>query len=217
MSTPLAAYTSGGLEAKEIYDGIYKIDNFLLPEEINALRSQADTATQADWERQYHKQIYDQAVRTHGADAHEAIEDFVSKEKVPYWTDKVVAILDTDLRDRINSRLEPFFSGLYEVDTLLDIQRQYEGVGLDEHVDAQHDPRIKLAVAIYINDDFGAGELYFPKKGIEIKPEAGSCVIFATTEDYLHGVKPLLPGPSRYALVGFAWELGTTDHIAATY
>lgn len=206
MSTPLAAYTSGLLEAKEIYDGIYKIQNFLLPEEIDALRSQADAATQDDWEKQYHKQIYDQAVSTHGADAHDEIEEFLSKEKVAYWTDKVIPILDLELRDRINSRLEPFFAGLYEVDTLLDIQRQYEGVGLDEHVDAQHDSRIKLAIAIYINDDFNAGELYFPKKNIEIKPEAGSCVIFSTTDEYLHGVKPLAPGPSRYALVGFAWE-----------
>ena len=205
MSTPLAAYKSGTLEAKEIHEGIYKISNFLLPEEMKALRDQADAATQEEWEAQYHKQIYKQAVELYGADAKQEIDDFLVKEKVLYWTDKVIPILNKEVRDRINERLEPFFSDLYEVDTLLDIQRQYEGVGLEEHVDAQYDSRIKLAIAIYINDDFRAGELYFPKKNIEIKPEAGSCIIFATTEEYLHGVKPLLPGPSRYALVGFAW------------
>lgn len=217
MSAPLATYKSGDLEAIEIYDGIYKIDNFLTQQEIDILRAQADSTPQAGWEEQYRKLLWDQGALIHGADNHEAIEAFIGRNQSQYWDDKVIPINDLSVRDSINAKLLPFFKGVYDLDQIVDIQRQYPGVGLDEHVDAEYDQNLKMAVAVYINDDFVDGELYFPLKDIQIKPTAGSCLIFATGPEYLHGIRPLGDGPSRYAMVVFAWELGTMESSIASH
>ena len=38
---------------------------------------------------------------------------------------------------------------------------------------------------------------------IKIKPEPGSMLIFPGTQEFEHGVHPVLPGPIRYVIVGF--------------
>lgn len=217
MSIPLATYKSGNLEAIEIHDGIYKIDNFLTAEEMSILRAQADGTPREGWEEQYRKLLWDQGALIHGENNHEEIEAFIDRNQSQYWDDKVIPINDASVRDSINQKLLPFFEGSYDLDLIVDIQRQYPGVGLDEHVDAEYDKNLKLAVAVYINDDFTGGELYFPKLEFEIKPTAGSCIIFATTDEYLHGIRPLGPGASRYAMVVFAWNLGTMESSIAEH
>jgi len=42
--------------------------------------------------------------------------------------------------------------------------------------------------------DYDGGELYFPEYGWEYKPPAGSIVVYPTTTDYVHGVKPITRG-----------------------
>ena len=49
-------------------------------------------------------------------------------------------------------------------------------------------------------DDYDGGELHFPDHGWEYKPPAGSAVVYPTTTDYVHGVKPITRG-IRYAVV----------------
>ena len=75
---------------------------------------------------------------------------------------------------------------------------------------------IKISIAFniiifYVNGDFNDGELYFPKLNFEYKPQAGDFITFPSSKDYLHGVKIVGEGPSRYALSGFAWAAGTID------
>lgn len=41
----------------------------------------------------------------------------------------------------------------------------------------------------YLNDAYGGGEIYFPRLDVEIKPKIGSCVIFPSGLDHIHGVK----------------------------
>jgi hypothetical protein len=47
---------------------------------------------------------------------------------------------------------------------------------------------------IYINEDFGGGELYFPNQDIEIKPKSGCLAFFPGDRFYPHGVKKITSG-----------------------
>jgi hypothetical protein len=208
MSKPLATYSSEGLEAVEMYQGIYRIENLLQPEDIQYLRTLAESTDQDGWKKQNYKVLYEQAVYVYGEADTESIAQYIERNTSAYWDDKLLEIPDKDFCLKINKRLEPFFGDMYDLMSLEEIQRQYEGVGLGEHVDSEYDKRLEFAVVIYINDDFTGGELYFPTKGIEIKPIAGSCVLFDTGSDFLHGVRKVGPGPGRYAMAGFAWTPG---------
>jgi hypothetical protein len=217
MINQLATYKSGTLEAVELYKGIYQIDNALQPEDILYLRTLAEGLPQDSWKERNHEVLHSQAVELYGEEAEEDIAAYIERNHSAYWDDKIIKIPDTAFNDKINQRLAPFFEGLYDLAYLEEVQRQYEGVGLDEHVDAEYDSRIKFAVVMYINDDFTGGELYFPLKGIEIKPKAGSCLIFDTGKEFLHGVRKVGPGPGRYAMAGFAWEYGTGEGWIASH
>jgi hypothetical protein len=47
---------------------------------------------------------------------------------------------------------------------------------------------------LYLNNDFGGGEIYFPQHDIELKPEPGTLVWFPATAEYLHGVREVTSG-----------------------
>ena len=49
-------------------------------------------------------------------------------------------------------------------------------------------------------DQYGGGELYFPELNWVYKPPPGSVVVYPTTVDYVHGVKPITHGV-RYTIV----------------
>lgn len=211
MTLPLATYIFDDLKATELHKGVYQIEHFLKEEEIKYLRTLAETTTSEGWKKRNHDVLRAHAAHVYGEEAEAEIQAYIDRNHTAYWDDKLIQIPDEDFCQRINDRLAPFFDGLYDLPYLEEIQRQYEGVGLDEHVDSDYDHRVRFAVVMYINDDFTGGELYFPTQGLEIKPVAGSCLIFSTGAEYLHGVRPVGAGPGRYAMAGFAWELGTKE------
>lgn len=45
-----------------------------------------------------------------------------------------------------------------------------------------------LSILVYLNDDYGRGELYFPQHDYWIKPQKGSLVTFPGSLHYVHGV-----------------------------
>ena len=56
-----------------------------------------------------------------------------------------------------------------------------------------------------INDDYGGGEIYFPKQNVKLKPSAGSLVFFPGDINYLHGVTEVTDG-IRYTMPNF-WSV----------
>lgn len=58
---------------------------------------------------------------------------------------------------------------------------------------------------IYLNDDYEGGEIYYPEKGISIKPKKYSLVVHPGNEEYKHGVSKITRG-HRYALTMFVHE-----------
>jgi len=73
-------------------------------------------------------------------------------------------------------------------------------------VDTDGDPSIAYAAIGYINDDYSDGELFFSELNLEVKPRAGSLMIFPGSSEYRHGVKAPGPGKSRYALPTFVFN-----------
>lgn len=53
---------------------------------------------------------------------------------------------------------------------------------------------IEVAANLYLNDDFEGGELYFPTRGLTIKPKARQLVLFPGGHEYIHGVKKVISG-----------------------
>lgn len=49
-------------------------------------------------------------------------------------------------------------------------------------------------------DEYDGGDLFFPEHGWTYRPPAGSAVVYPTTVDYVHGVKPITRG-IRYTTV----------------
>ena len=58
------------------------------------------------------------------------------------------------------------------------------------------------ASVIYLNDDYGGGEFYFPGTQVEIKPTAGLLVAFTGGMRHFHGVREVC-GAARYTMPGW--------------
>lgn len=68
-----------------------------------------------------------------------------------------------------------------------------EQMGL--HVDwNEHNPDLEYSFVVYLNDDYVGGEIYWKNQNIQIKPEAGSIVLFPSKEPYFHGVTKVTEG-----------------------
>jgi hypothetical protein len=61
-------------------------------------------------------------------------------------------------------------------------------------------PIIDLTAIIYLNDNYLGGEIFFPKKNIEIKPKAGSILVWPASE--YHSVKEVM-SDYRYTIICF--------------
>lgn len=198
-------------EFVEIFDNVFLLENFLTVEEVLYLRSFADSTTEEDWRKQNYANLRGQAVHLYGEDAEEEIAAYIERNVSSFYDDKVIVIPDEEFCHRITNRIKTYFEDEYDVGYLHEIQRQYEGVALDEHYDAGYDNRIKRALIIYINDDFVDGELYFVGRDFQRKLPAGSAITFPATEDYVHGVKAVGAGPTRYVIPSFLWEKGAFE------
>jgi hypothetical protein len=194
-----------GLVADEIYPGIFVVDDFLTQGEISAIEAQIEGMSQGDWEKTYTESLYSFINDQYGVQTIEearALGHDIQVDKD--WADKNAPI-DESISYPINLRLDKLFSlfpSLF-LNGVGAMQRQYEGVSLSYHVDSQSNPLVVFANVIYVNDDFIGGELHFPNIDITYKPKKGSLIVFPSADKYLHGVLPVGPGPTRYALPAF--------------
>lgn len=83
------------------------------------------------------------------------------------------------------------------------------GYELHPHADAENPggaphpfPWRTLASVIYLNDNYGGGEIYFPNFKLELKPKPGTLVVFPGTLKYLHGVRAVTKG-MRHTIASF--------------
>lgn len=195
-----------GYVVEEVIPDVFLVNNFITQYEIESILSEAEAATQEDWSSHYNNSLIEFAEKKFGRTD---IKNLIDEGKVQItvgWSDKNIALKNNDnvIRD-INKRIKDFYHGFSDVEPtgIRTLQRQYENSPLPAHVDDYTDPSLVYATIIYINDDYTDGEFYFVRQGIELKPPAGSMMIFPTGEDFEHGVKSPGAGPTRYVLPCF--------------
>lgn len=210
---------------------IYIIENFLTEYEQEKLYNELEKLSPEDFYNAYlEKQIKRQAEERFGTDdVDKLIEEGVitSLEEAfnLYWSDKIFFIddIDKDIENEITRRLQSYLQPGYSFRNLRTVQKHRKGQMLDYHYDNAYETDIKFAVAIYLNDNYSGGELHFPPEedlqkiqngtnwelktdkinGLVIQPKKRSLVIFSTTGDYVHGVRPVTSNDNRYAIVTF--------------
>jgi hypothetical protein len=77
----------------------------------------------------------------------------------------------------------------------ISISKYDEGKFMGPHTDEMSGAHI--SGVLYLNDNYRGGELEFPNQGFSIKPEAGSMILFPSTQPYVHDPKPA-QGAERY-------------------
>lgn len=90
--------------------------------------------------------------------------------------------------------------------TPLSISRYHVGKHMGSHIDSYGDDRSPiLSVVLYLNDNYDGGELYFKNQNVNIKPTAGSIVIFPSVEPYYHESREIQRG-TKYMSPGFWYK-----------
>jgi 2OG-Fe(II) oxygenase superfamily len=90
--------------------------------------------------------------------------------------------------------------------TPLSISKYQLGASMGSHVDSYGDDTSPtISVVLYLNDDYEGGEIYFKEQDIEVKPSAGSLIIFPSYEPYYHESKPIVSGV-KYMTPGFWYK-----------
>lgn len=198
-----------GYSVTEITPELLSVENFLSKDQLDALWSMINKASQADWEIAYYESIKSFCIKKFGRND---IDNLVKEGKFEItqnWKDKNLNIAHDkiyhSMHSLVNSMVTASWEGLH-LDGLGTIQRMQSGVELKSHADQHTDPSVQYATIIYINDDYQDGELFFPNLDIEIKPKAGTLLFFPGNAEYEHGVRHVGDGPIRYVLVGFIKE-----------
>jgi hypothetical protein len=184
----------------EVYPNIFIIENFLTEEEHSYVMSLIIKSEENSWQNTTIKEI------------EKKYENNLDQMKIAlesrneFWDDKIFKINDEQCWKSLTKKVNDFFENKYEVNPMYAIQRQQPNTFLKIHFDQGNNPDLEKAVIIYLNDNYNGGELFFPDHNFEIKPPAKSMIIFPGTEDYMHGVKEVLDGPTRYVMPSFGFK-----------
>lgn len=194
-------------------ENIVQLNNFMKPEELNFLREFAKNLNEWDVTRTHYN---DNGTITYESD---------------YWDNRVASSTTLDrvnpevlsLIDTLNSRLEKIIRIKYEVlakpigpAIVRWLPGQFQLPHADKELHEGPDagtpndfPHYDIGALYYLNDDYEGGELYFPKQGLEFKPQAGSAYFFPGDLNYIHGVKEIKSG-IRYTSPAF-WTITSLE------
>ena len=112
-------------------------------------------------------------------------------------TEKLVSSLWQDLKKSQNPAVEDYCAkhnvkmNYWEV---MNCIRYGEGQHFQEHADHGFSYSATVSLVAYVNDEYEGGNLYFPKIGLDIKPQAGDLYIFPSTYLFSHRAMPVKSG-----------------------
>jgi hypothetical protein len=194
-----------GHDVEEIYPRVFRIRNFTLTGELEAINAAISTFDEAAWTYMYMEQMRKNAMHKFGRDD---LDNLIAEgllEVTSSWADKNATIHDKTLTNGIHARVVEIFNtvGDLEVTSFTTVQRMYEGVELKSHYDQYSDKLVEYAAVLYLNEGYTAGELFFPVFNLTLTPDPGDLMIFPGVPHYEHGVRPVGPGPIRYVIPTF--------------
>ena len=184
---------------KEIYKDIYMIEEFITLDEQQYLLDLISRTPESSWNTNYINDIIKR-----NSENIDVLREKIANRNT-FWDDKILNIDDENLINTITKRINDLFDNKYDVNRVIAIQRQQPGSILKVHFDQGDNPDLEKAVVIYLNDDYMGGELFFPEHDFSIKPPARSLLTFPGTENYMHGISDIYPGPIRYVLPSFGF------------
>lgn len=79
---------------------------------------------------------------------------------------------------------------------------KYEGAGTHFRIHADHGPTYVATVSAvaYLNDNYEGGEIFFPRFGVDFKPQQGDIVVFPSIFIYEHASREMIEG-TKYSVV----------------
>lgn len=199
-------FDKAGYKTKELVEGLLVVEDFLSKEDLDAYLEAINTTPEEAWWKHYEAHLKQFCLEKFGRDD---VENLVAEGKYEVtqgWADKNLNIDFHPVTRKLNKIVNDFIA---EADNTLELasfgifQRMQEGVELKSHTDQHTDPSIRYAGVIYLNDNYVDGEIFWPNKNIEIKPKAGSLIVFPGTDEFHHGVRHVGKGPIRYVIPGF--------------
>jgi len=91
------------------------------------------------------------------------------------------------------------------------IGKYLPGEARGPHIDCTYDD-LEHSFVIYYNSSYTGGEIVFPKIGIELKPEAGSIILFKSMEkQFLHFTNPTTKDSSYKYISPHFWRMGPSQ------
>lgn len=195
-------------------DQIILIHEFISEEDRIQLYTFASSATEDDWRQTYLSSLVkrlgelQRGEHVDGIDVAaeiKNIESLIENVDQNEWADRTI-MNPIPIGEDLAKKMSMFFDEEYFYRGFATIQRHYPGSSMKVHNDSGHNPDLVFASVLYLNDDYEGGELYFPTRNLRIKAPARSLAIFATGEEYIHGVDVVLPGATRYAIPSFVWK-----------
>ena len=149
------------------------------------------------------------------------VENFLTSQDLQYFDEKIknakwdieqrwypwsynVENVDEEVTKSILNKVQSLFEEKYSWNGSHIIQRIRAGHGMDEHLDKSdlEEQENSVGVAMYINDNFDGGEIYYPNLEISYKPLRGALICHPGTAKYMHGVKTV-SGNDRYILSSY--------------
>lgn len=195
-----------GFNPQEVHPGILLVEDFISDDELQEVLNIINSTSEEDWKIEYLSNLKRFCMEKFGRDD---VENLVAEGKFEItqnWEDKNYNITHHSIQVKIYNKLNELVlkadPGL-ELSGFATVQRMQEGVELKSHTDQDTDPSIRYATILYLNDDYSAGEIFFPNMDVELKPKKKSILVFPGTKEYQHGVRHVGEGNIRYVLVGF--------------
>jgi hypothetical protein len=190
----------------DITDNISLVENFISPEELKTLTDIIESTPEEEWFIAYQKSLAEFCLEKFGSTDVEKLVAEGKYEITQGWDDKILNInqskITRTIQRRLNSLVQKADSTL-ELGGMGTIQRMQNEVELKSHIDQTTDPSVRYSGVLYLNDNYSKGEIFFNNLGIELKPKAGSLLIFPGDTEHEHGVRHVGPGPIRHVIAGF--------------
>lgn len=177
------------IKPRILSDKIYYYRNVINnPEKIIDLIEGSETSIMISKWREWNSSSNDYSFGETKTIDHQQYNNSPKKEKTIY--DELISAFKIVAFDYSNSE------DIYLRKTnVCSISKYSEGKFMGPHTDEKSGAYIS-AVG-YLNDDYSGGEIGFPNQNISIKPEAGSIIIFPSTDPFIHDPQPAY-GSERY-------------------
>lgn len=161
---------------KKIDEEIYIWENFISDKQLNFFNDIANSITEEEWLKHQNNNIF--------------WNGKISLEKKELYLihNKITKILSPEyvIPIKLNLNRTPLGQGMH-------VHKDRGDLGYIPNDDLGHSHLIDYGLLLYFGN-WENGQIYYPNRNIEIKPNAGDLIIHGALKDYEHGVKPVTSG-----------------------